>query len=149
MPERPVDADEMEPDPMPPRGEPAGERLVDVVERAFAYLRHHPAPAGSPDEAERRALIGHMARILSQTPGYPRPAVPPPARPGRRAWSAIEMRIAALVAELDAGRGADWSELLAAAARERIPERAVEAALDALMDAGLVYEPVLGRLKRT
>lgn len=145
MAERPLDPDEL-PGPKPPAPLPlraqAEERLVDVVESAFYYLRRHPQPAGSRGEAERVTLLAHMERVLAENVGYP-------ARPGTAApLPPLDARIAHLVDELDAGRGAAWEELVHRAEREGFPAKAVEAALERLMDAGAVWEPVLGRLKR-
>lgn len=43
------------------------------------------------------------------------------------------------------GRGADWSDILEKA--RPLSDDAVEEELNALMDEGIIYEPVLGRLK--
>lgn len=133
-----------EDEPLPPRRDVATERLVDLVESAFYYLRRHRAPEGA-SEAERQALLDHMERVLAETTGWPRGLR---ARPGGRPWSVVERRVAQLVAELDDGRGAAWEAIESAAARERIAGGAVEAALNALLEAGVIYEPVLGRMRR-
>jgi hypothetical protein len=118
------------------------ERLTDLVESAFHYLRRNPGPADT--RAERLRLLAHMERILAETPGVPR--LPPPA-PGRPR-SLQEMRLLALVAQLDDGRGAAWEDVVTCASLERIPAEDADAALDALVHAGALYEPARGRLKR-
>ncbi len=54
-----------------------------------------------------------------------------------------------LVEELETDEGAPWEEIVSSAAEQDITEEQVEEALNDLMDRGLVYEPVLGRLKTT
>ncbi|MHB8585970.1 MAG: hypothetical protein ACYDDF_09095 [Thermoplasmatota archaeon] len=65
------------------------------------------------------------------------------------AQEAIETEVFALVESLDEGKGAPWEEVVAAAGKKRLTEADVEEALNRLMDKGRVYEPVLGRLKKT
>lgn len=134
-----------ESDAEPTRHAPSTERLIDVAERAFAYLRSH----GSASDPQRRALLTQLSRALGEATGQPeRFASLVSASPRPTGWSWTEARVATLVCELDDGRGAAFDLLLAAAARERIPNKAVEAALDALLDFGVLVEPVLGRFRR-
>ncbi|GEM_PF-5535136 len=126
---------------IPPARDPMAERLVDLVESAYYYLRRHAAAPGSPEDAQRRALLAHMEATLSETLGYPQ-------RPPERAWTPLEAEVAALVERLDGGAGAAYEEIVIAAALEGVPERDVELALDALLDGGALCEPTLGRLKR-
>ena len=46
-------------------------------------------------------------------------------------------------------KGAQWDLIVGAGEKEKITEDQVEEALNALMDKGLIYEPILGRLKMT
>ncbi|MBI2077879.1 MAG: glycerol dehydrogenase [Euryarchaeota archaeon] len=46
-------------------------------------------------------------------------------------------------------KGAQWDLIVGAGEKEKISEDQVEEALNALMDKGLIYEPILGRLKMT
>jgi uncharacterized protein len=62
---------------------------------------------------------------------------------------AAEERIAALVRQLDDGKGAPWDGIVAEAAKTGMGEADVEEAINRLLDKGMVYEPVLGRLKPT
>ena len=57
--------------------------------------------------------------------------------------------ILALVEKLDDSKGAPWEDIVAEAAKKNVREDAVEETLNALMDDGLVFEPVLGRIKKT
>lgn len=60
-----------------------------------------------------------------------------------------ESIVLALVAELDAdGKGAPWDGILEAAGKAGITKEALEEAVNELLDRGLVYEPVLGRMKK-
>ncbi|HWG91390.1 MAG TPA: glycerol dehydrogenase, partial [Candidatus Thermoplasmatota archaeon] len=63
--------------------------------------------------------------------------------------SEVEDTIFELTKTLDDGKGAPWEEIVAQAGKKKISEEQVEEALNSLMDKGLIYEPVLGRLKRT
>jgi RPA family protein len=61
----------------------------------------------------------------------------------------IEEEVFGFVEKLDDGKGAPWEEVSANAQKKRISESEVEEALNRLMDKGRIYEPVLGRLKKT
>lgn len=54
-----------------------------------------------------------------------------------------------LVAKMDEGKGAPWEDVVAEAQKKGIKEDVVEECLNLLMDDGAIYEPVLGRLKKT
>jgi DNA replicative helicase MCM subunit Mcm2 (Cdc46/Mcm family) len=60
-----------------------------------------------------------------------------------------EERVQALVKQLDDGKGAAWEAIIAEAAKTGLAEGDVEEAINSLLDKGLVYEPVLGRLRPT
>ncbi|HVL88349.1 MAG TPA: hypothetical protein VM681_10175 [Candidatus Thermoplasmatota archaeon] len=57
--------------------------------------------------------------------------------------------VSELVVGLDEGKGAPWEGIVAQAAKSGLDEEGVEEAINALLDKGILYEPVLGRLKRT
>lgn len=82
------------------------------------------------------------------TSGAPTPTstVAPPAAPADNAHTDI---VLSLVEKLDEGKGAPWEEVVAEAGRKNISEEEVEECLNDLMDGGQIYEPVLGRLKKT
>lgn len=46
-------------------------------------------------------------------------------------------------------KGAQWDLIVGAGEKEQLSEDQIEEALNALMDRGLIYEPILGRLKMT
>jgi len=57
--------------------------------------------------------------------------------------------VLALIAELDKdGKGAPWDAILAAAGKQGIRKEVLEEGVNELLDKGLVYEPVLGRMKK-
>jgi hypothetical protein len=57
--------------------------------------------------------------------------------------------VLALVTKMDEGKGAPWEDVVAEAGKKGIKEDVVEECLNELMDDGAIYEPVLGRLKKT
>lgn len=71
------------------------------------------------------------------------PAKPPKEEPGKN-----ELRILELIQELDSGKGASWEKLLERAKAFKLDTNEVEEAVNALVDKGLVYEPILGILKK-
>lgn len=76
----------------------------------------------------------------------PAKAVPKAAAP---AENPNEPLILSLAEKMDDGKGAPWEDIVSEAAKKGVSEASVEECLNALMDKGLIYEPVLGRLKRT
>jgi RPA family protein len=96
------------------------------------------APASAPAPAAR-------APAMPAAPSSP----PAPPAPDEDAKLLAEERVAALVKSLDEGKGAAWEGIVAEAAKSGLAEADVEEAINSLLDKGLVYEPVLGRLKAT
>lgn len=145
---------------------PAPEKLVDLgfpghlAEGVVLSLPHY----GKPELAVwKEMLLDGLQVMLGKTP-RPLPASPDAAQPGAQA--AVEEvvvssppaspereraqdLVAELIAKLDAGKGAPWEEIVSEAARSAVGEEGVEEAINALLDKGVVYEPVLGRLKKT
>lgn len=61
----------------------------------------------------------------------------------------FEEKLLTIIGELDRStRGAEWDEILRTATGRQIPEDQVSLAVEGLLDKGMVYEPVLGRMKR-
>lgn len=58
-----------------------------------------------------------------------------------------ELKILELIKQLDTGKGASWEKLLDSAKALKLAHDEVEELVNSLMDKGLVYEPILGRLK--
>lgn len=101
-------------------------------------------PGGSTERvaAEPEFAPASAPPTPAAKPAAPRAAAPP-------AESPHEPLILGFCESLDDGKGAPWEDIVAEAAKKGIPETAVEECLNALMDKGQIYEPVLGRLKRT
>ncbi|MCA1814245.1 MAG: hypothetical protein LC624_09905 [Halobacteriales archaeon] len=158
--------------------EPTPDALVqmgyprDMAEGVIQAIQHY----GKPELAAYRAMVRDAleAVVTGRAPDRP-PALPPPARgavttirapaptapgvapaaPGEDPEAAedaklqAEERVAGLVRTLDDGKGAPWEGIVADAAKTGLSESDVEEAINRLLDKGIVYEPVLGRLKPT
>ena len=62
---------------------------------------------------------------------------------------ALEERVLGIIAELDAdGKGASWDAMVARAAKDEVDKDAMEEVVNSLLDKGLIYEPILGRMKK-
>ena len=61
----------------------------------------------------------------------------------------IEERVLYLLSELKANEGVPWDNLVERMIEENFDRGAIEDALGSLMAKGLIYEPILGRLKKT
>jgi uncharacterized protein len=146
----------------------------DVAEGILQALQHY----GKPDLVAYRNMLRDALEAVAtgRVPDRP-PSLPPPSRapareaappedggaatagPGAPAAAAAgaasdaklqhEERVVALVRALDDGKGAPWEGLVAEASRQGLGEADVEEAINSLLDKGLIYEPVLGRLRPT
>ena len=142
----------------------------DVAEGVVRSIEHYGKPEiGKYAQLVRDALetlLPGGADKVAATPSFapaataytpPKPAAQPPARapgfpaaaPAAKPENPHKDMILGFVASLDDGKGAPWEDIVAAAAKKNVGEEAVEETLNALMDDGLIYEPVLGRLKKT
>ena len=62
---------------------------------------------------------------------------------------ALEERVLGIIGELDAdGKGASWDAMVARAAKDDVDKDAMEEVVNSLLDKGLIYEPILGRMKK-
>ncbi|MHB8604608.1 MAG: hypothetical protein ACYDCK_05080, partial [Thermoplasmatota archaeon] len=137
-------------------GKPDLEKSARMVRDALEYLAPGNAErAKEPTFAAASALVAPVAAPVVAAPVRPpAPAstsVAPPvvaSPPADAARAAREDTVLALVVKLDDGKGAPWEDLVSEASKSKIGESEVEEALNALMDRGLVYEPVLGRIKK-
>ncbi len=60
-----------------------------------------------------------------------------------------EATVLEIIAMLDKdGKGAPWEGILEAATSRRVPKDALEESINSLLDKGLIYEPILGRMKK-
>jgi hypothetical protein len=143
---------------------------AEVAEGAVKALEHY----GKADLAKYASVVrdalesllpGGQAERIAAEPGFA-PAAPPPMAAAPRApttpvasrpppaaappaQSPHEPLILSLAEKLDDGKGAPWEDIVAEASKKGVKEEQVEECLNALMDKGLVYEPVLGRIKTT
>jgi RPA family protein len=60
-----------------------------------------------------------------------------------------EATVLEIIATLDKdGKGAPWEGILEAALSKRVAKDALEESINSLLDKGLIYEPILGRMKK-
>jgi len=60
-----------------------------------------------------------------------------------------ETKVLEVIATLDKdGKGAAWEGILEAATSKGVSKDALEESINALLDKGLIYEPILGRMKK-
>src|SRR2546429_3458619 len=60
-----------------------------------------------------------------------------------------ELRVLEIIATLDKdGKGAPWEGILEAAVSKSVAKDALEESINSLLDKGLIYEPILGRMKK-
>jgi hypothetical protein len=97
------------------------------------------APAAQSAPSSLAPPVPANAPAVSSKDEMKTPAVDP----------AHEDVVLAIVAELEDGRnGAPWEGLVQKASERRLSEEQVEEAINSLLDKGLLYEPILGRLKK-
>lgn len=144
----------------------------DLAEGVLQALQHY----GKPELAAYKAMVRDALEAVAtgRVPDRP-PSLPPPSRGGMTTVQApaapsapeaqttgpapatanedakllAEERIGGWIRALDDGKGAPWEGIVAEAAKQGLTEADVEEAINSLLDKGLVYEPVLGRLKPT
>ncbi|MEK6838514.1 MAG: hypothetical protein AABY08_02085, partial [Candidatus Thermoplasmatota archaeon] len=85
----------------------------------------------------------HQSGLQCERPGFQRHVDRPvlkQERPGR---------VLGIIGELDAdGKGASWDAMVARAAKDEVDKDAMEEVVNSLLDKGLIYEPILGRMKK-
>ncbi len=83
-------------------------------------------------------------------PGEPAPEPVPAAREERaNEPDESETAVLEIIAMLDKdGKGAPWEGILEAATSKRVAKDALEESINSLLDKGLIYEPILGRMKK-
>jgi len=122
----------------------------DVAEGLVAAAEHY----GKVDLARYASLLAEALRYLLPEHRAFAPEEPAAAKPAARPAATekedeAEDTVLALIGELDRdGKGAPWDAILDAAGKKGIRKEALEEAVNELLDKGLVYEPVLGRMKK-
>src|SRR5439155_1615228 len=65
------------------------------------------------------------------------------------AQEAREQTVLGIIGELDSdGKGASWDGITARAGKAGVDKDALEELINSLLDKGLIYEPILGRMKK-
>lgn len=100
-----------------------------------------------------RCVRDAVSSMMEGEPIAPKPqnvravmtAAPKPKGPG----ADVEAKVLAIIQSLASGdeKGAQWDLIVNLGEKDKITEDQVEEALNSLMDKGVVYEPILGRLK--
>ncbi len=114
---------------------------------------------GKADLARYTAMLAEALRYL--LPEYreyrPPEAEPATAEPAKKAEEAAapeepnadEDKVLEVVAALDKdGKGAPWEGILEAAQKRGVSKDKLEESINSLLDKGLIYEPILGRMKK-
>ncbi|MFQ6127752.1 MAG: RPA family protein [Thermoplasmata archaeon] len=112
------------------------ERLADGVVRA---LRHY----GNVDLERYRLMLADSLRYL-----LPESQLAPPEEKEEEE-SDLDDYVLDLIEKLDTdGKGADWEALLEASEKDGVEKDDLEGSVNSVLDKGLAYEPVIGKLKR-
>lgn len=113
------------------------DRVADGIVRA---LKHY----GEVDLDRYRLVLTDALKYL--LPGS-QPA--PQEEKETKEESDLDDYVAELIQKLDVdGKGADWETLLEASEKDGVQKDELEDAVNSLLDKGLAYEPVIGKLKR-
>ncbi len=127
------------------------EALADGIVQASAHY-------GKADLSRYMAMLAEALRYLlpeyreyrppegepTVTEAAPKPEVKEPEEP-----TADEDRVLEVIASLDKdGKGAPWEGILDAAGKVGVAKEKLEESINSLLDKGLIYEPILGRMKK-
>jgi RPA family protein len=111
---------------------------------------------GKVDLSRYTAMLAEGLRYLLpeyREPVGPGEAPPEPMPAAReeppRVPDESETKVLEIVATLDKdGKGAPWEGILEAATAKGVSKDSLEESINALLDKGLIYEPILGRMKK-
>jgi len=110
---------------------------------------------GKVDLSRYSAMLAEAVRYLlpefrAAVPGGEEPAEAPSGeKPPDPAKEALEAKVLEFIVALDAdGKGASWDGILARAAKDGVGKDGLEEVINGLLDKGLIYEPLLGRMKK-
>ena len=111
---------------------------------------------GTVDLSRYTAMLAEGLRYL--LPEYREPADPGEATPEAAASvkeetprepDETDLKVLEIIAALDKdGKGAPWEGILEAAVSKSVAKDALEESINSLLDKGLIYEPILGRMKK-
>jgi len=123
------------------------EAVADGIVQAVTHY-------GKVDLSRYTAMLAEGLRYLlpeyreAAETGEPTPAAAPVEEPAKEP-DAAEEAVLAIVADLDKdGKGAPWEGILAAASAKDVTKDSLEESINSLLDKGLIYEPILGRMKK-
>ena len=126
------------------------EALADGIVQAVSHY-------GKADLARYTAMLAESLRYLlpeyrEEHPEEAEPAVTAPSKPEAKEPeepTADEDQVLEVIAALDKdGKGAPWEGILDAAGKAGVAKDKLEEAINSLLDKGLIYEPILGRMKK-
>lgn len=113
---------------------------------------------GKADLARYTAMLAEGLRYLlpeyrefrpPETAAAEEAAQKPPAAEAEEEPDDAEEKVLEIIAGLDKdGKGAPWDGILEAAKSKDVTKDRLEEAINGLLDKGLIYEPVLGRMKK-
>jgi len=121
-----------------------------VVEGILAAIEHY----GKVDLSRYSAMLAEAVRYLLPEFQPPRTeesegAAEPAAKEADAKQEALEQTVLGIIGELDAdGKGAPWDGITMKATKAGVAKDALEEIVNSLLDKGLIYEPILGRMKR-
>ncbi len=113
---------------------------------------------GKADLARYTAMLAESLRYLlpeyredqgaaAPEPAPSEPAAKPEAKESQEP-TADEDRVLEVITSLDKdGKGAPWEGILEVAQKKGVSKDKLEEAINSLLDKGLIYEPILGRMK--
>lgn len=116
-----------------------------LAEGIVLALQHY----GKVDLGRYRAMLTDAVRYL--LPDYQEGLKEPSrAEPSvKEEGDGEEQEVLAIVSELDAsGKGAAWDEIVSAAKKKNMSKERLEEITNRLLDKGLLYEPILGKIRR-
>ncbi|TLZ64856.1 MAG: hypothetical protein E6K16_03735 [Methanobacteriota archaeon] len=122
-----------------------------IVEGILAAVEHY----GKVDLSRYSAMLAEAVRYLLpefQPPKAGEPETAEGATAAKQAdakQDALEQVVLGIIGELDSdGKGASWDGILARATKAGVDKDGLEEVINALLDKGLIYEPILGRMKK-
>src|SRR5207249_8144895 len=117
----------------------------------LAAVEHY----GKVDLSRYSAMLAEAVRYLLpefQPPKAGEPETAEGATAAKQAdakQEALEQVVLGIIGELDSdGKGASWDGILARATKAGVDKDGLEEVINALLDKGLIYEPILGRMKK-
>ena len=124
------------------------EAVADGIVQAVSHY-------GKVDLSRYTAMLAEGLRYLlpeyrETTGGEPtRDPEPAPREEPSKVPDEAEAKVLEIIGGLDKdGKGAPWEGILASATSKGVAKDALEESINSLLDKGLIYEPILGRMKR-